>query len=179
MRDPEVKKKGFAAEAYQKLASLGRVTGALTFLFGIVYGLEQYVEKQHEGRINQTLDLFKQFDNPPFSAYRINLTKAYLAHGQDIADASLKGPDALETTIQNIVDKAGIETDLLMTIYFFDALYTCVEKNLCDRDMTQRLFSPRARELILIYFQYIEERRKAGADFGIGLQLVAQMKPPS
>lgn len=173
-----MKKTSIGSELYRWLAGLGKVAGALTFLFGIPYGVSQYLARQQDARISQTLELFKEFNTAPFSSYRTNITKAVIGNNAVIADASLKGPDALQSAILNIVDKAGIETDLVMTMDFFDALYTCIDQNLCDPDMSQRLFSPRARELFKTFYQYIEQRRNsAGADYGIGLQLVAQMKP--
>jgi hypothetical protein len=164
---------------YKRLLQLGKVAGALTFLFGIPYGIEQYVEKQYEGRVAETLELFKQFSGTPLSTYREDITKAIVANNAAINAAAKLGADQLRDAVLDVVQKSQIETDLLMTMDFFDAVATCVERNLCDRDTAQRLFSPRARDLLNVFYQYMQVRRttSAGPDFGIGLEFMARMKP--
>ena len=173
-----MKRIGIVPETYRILLQLGKIVGALTFLFGIPYGVEQYLEKQYEGRVSETLEFYKQFNNPPVSTYRENITKALVANDAAIVAASAKGADALGDVVMNMVDQRGIETDLLMTMDFFDGLVTCVEKTLCDRETAQSLFSPRARDLFVNFYQYIEQRRttSAGPNFAMGLQVTAQKK---
>jgi hypothetical protein len=170
---------GLIAIVYKRLLQLGKVAGALTFLFGIPYGIEQYLEKQHDGRVSETLALYNQFNGAPFSTYRENITKAIVGNDAAITKAAGQDADHLSDVVIDMVKKTGIEADLLMTMDFFDAVATCVEKSLCDRDTAQRLFSPRARDLLVIFYQYMQVRRvaSAGPDFGIGLEVMARMKP--
>ena len=170
---------GLTAVTYKRLLQLGKVAGALTFLFGIPYGVEQYWEKQYQGRISETLTLYSQFSNAPVATYRENITKVLATNADAMAVAAKQGPDQLGAMVTAMVKKSGIEADLWMSMDFFDAVVTCVERDLCDRDTAQRLFSPRAHELFVEFYQYIQDLRikSAGPTFGIGLEVMARMKP--
>lgn len=166
------------ATVYKRLLQIGKVAGTLTFLFGIPYGIFQYIEAKDDGRIKQTLELFKHFNSSPYTDYRRNVLNALAENKSKIADAA-KNPQALRDVVLGVVDAKKIETDLLLLMDFFDGVAVCVVTELCDADTTEKLFSGRAREIYVNFLDYIDVHRQtiAGAKFGIGLQTIAQTRP--
>lgn len=166
------------ANIYKRLLQIGKVAGSLTFLFGIPYGIIQYTEAKQDHRVSQTIDLFKQFNSTPFTIYREHVLGALSEYKTQIAAAARNEDDLKKVTLV-MIDKRAIETDLLLLMDFFDGVTVCVITELCDADTTEKLFSGRARELYINFFNYIDLQRNtiAGAKFGIGLETVALAKP--
>lgn len=162
------------ALAYKRLLQLGKVAGALTFLFGIPYGTFQYVQAKHVQRVAQSLQLFKDFNSSPFTKYRENINSAVALNKSQLAAAATDEKE-LQKTVLSMIEKQKIEIDLLMMMDFFDGVTVCVIDNLCDADTTERLFGQRARELYINFYQYIDLQRKtiATAEFGLGLETIA------
>ncbi len=163
------------AIAYKRLLQIGKVAGAITFLAGIPYGAYQYIEAKQDHRVAQSLEMFKQFNSSPISTYREHVLKAVSEYKQQMAEAA-KDPKELEKLVIGMIAKKDIETDILLLMDFFDGVSACVVNNLCDADTTQKLFSARARELYLNFFQYIALHRStiATVDFGLGLETIAR-----
>jgi hypothetical protein len=44
---------------YKRLIQIGKVTGAVSFLFAAPYALAQYIESREAARVEQTIALFK------------------------------------------------------------------------------------------------------------------------
>lgn len=162
------------ALAYKRLLQLGKVAGALTFLFGIPYGAYQYLQAKHDQRVAQSLQLFKDFNSSPFTQYRERLITAVALYKSQLA-AAAKDEKELRNTVLSMIEKQKIEIDLLMMMDFFDGVTVCVVDNLCDADTTERLFGQRARELYINFYQYIDWQRNtiATAEFGLGLETIA------
>lgn len=160
---------------YDNFIRIGKIAGAITLLFGVPYGVYEYLENQHAKRIEHTLDFYRMFNSSPFSGYREKISHV-LIDNKDYIEAASKSEKELEEAIVNILDKSGTEKDLLLLMDFYDGLLVCILKNLCDPDTTVRLFSNRALEVYMNFYQYIHRLRATSAsrEFGVGLETIAK-----
>jgi hypothetical protein len=159
------------------LVSAGKIAGGATFIFGIFYGCYQYFESRHERRVDETLALYRQFNNTPVVTYREKIYQALANNQDEIAKAAESEAD-LERTILQVVKKGEIANQLIMIMDFFDGLVFCVSRHICDPETALDLFYGRSRELYTTFYQYIQFQRRATSshDFALGLQTFAEMK---
>jgi hypothetical protein len=162
------------AKIYKRLLQIGKVAGTLTFLLGIPYGIWQYIEAKHDKRIEQSLRLFEKFNSSPFTDYRIKINEAVATNRAKLVDAVMD-PKIYETTVLELVEQNGIESSLWLVLDFFDGVTICVTSKICDAQTVGQLFTERAKELFLTFYQYILARRNssASATFGYGLEFIA------
>jgi hypothetical protein len=166
-------------KAYAALKEIGKVAGALTFLFGIVYGIYQFFETQKQNEIAQTLAFYKEFNSAPISTYREAIFGAVAKHQNEIAAAAVD-ETKLADTMNKIIAQEALANQLMLTMDFFDGLVFCVTKKICDSETAVNLFHDRAREIYTTFYQYIVAQRAAWAsnNFGLGLQTFAELNPP-
>lgn len=164
---------------YAVLKEIGKVAGALTFLFGIVYGIYQFFETQKQNQIAQTLTFYKEFNSAPVSTYREAIFGAVAKHQSEIAAAAVDEAK-LADTMNKIIAEEALANQLMLTMDFFDGLVFCVTKKICDSETAVNLFHDRANEIYTTFYQYIVAQRAAWAssNFGLGLQTFAELKPP-
>jgi hypothetical protein len=159
---------------YKRLLQLGKVTGAVTFLFGIPYALVQYWDNQHDKRVEQSLRQFDRFNSSPFTTYREKISKVMTLKKTEIR-AAAKDVTKLKATVVAIVEgNDGIETELWLIMDFFDGVAVCIVENLCDAQTAHQLLSARAQDLYETFYQYIEVQRiGSSSKFGLGLETIA------
>jgi hypothetical protein len=160
---------------YRFLIRAGKIAGGATFIFGIIYGAFQYYEAKQDRRIEQTLSWYRQFNSPPVSKYRENISRAVAKH-QDAIRAAARDETQLSEAVLATIRGEDIEHDIMLLLDFFDGLIYCVTSELCDRQTSVSLFYPRARELYITFYQYIALRRKAAKTFGNGLEQFATIQ---
>lgn len=165
---------------YDRFIRIGKVAGAITLLFGVPYGIFEYIENQHAKRIEHTLEFYRTFNTSPFSGYRERITDV-LINNKDYIEAASKNEKELEEAIVNILEKSGSEKDLFLLLDFYDGLLVCILKTLCDPDTTERLFANRALEVYMNFYQYIQRLRATSASrgFGVGLETIAKTRRAS
>jgi hypothetical protein len=160
---------------YKRCLELGKLAGALAVIFGLPYGIWQYQENKQDKRVEQTLALFRQYNSSPFITYRERISNAVMKSKKEILEAA-KDENRLKIVIYEVLTKENIEMDTWLILDFFDAVSVCVKNNLCDPDVTHDLFSCRAQDVFLTFYQYIEEQRAASANFGAGLEAIARAR---
>ena len=165
------------ATVYKRLIQIGKISGAITFLFAAPYALNQYIETRNASRVEQTLKLFNQYNSSPFTTYREKITKALVRNKTKILTAAKDQNDLVIAQLQIIKDE-DIETELLFIFDFFDAVTVCVVGKICDNDTAVKLFRPRALDIYLNFYQYMMLQRATVAtkDFGIGVEAVAKSR---
>lgn len=168
------------ATLYKRLIQIGKVAGAISFLFAAPYALIQYIQARDAARVDQTLSLFKMYNSVPFSAYREKITKS-LAKNKDKIDETAKNVAEFKAFQVEMLKQDDIETELLLLLDFFDGVAVCVTSELCDNDTAIKLFKPRASDLYVNYYQYISEQRGASTkrSFGVGLEAIAKSRLPN
>lgn len=174
-------KPGWSRQAYGLLLNVAKLAGVLSLAYGVGFGIFQYFEAKKEKRIEQSLALFRQFNNPPFTDYRKNISVTVIGNSAQLIEAA-SDEKKLGEAIATMVRQGKIETDLSLVMDFFDGVVYCAAKNICDADISYDLFYARAKEIYLSFYQYIQAQRSsfAGNEFGAGLETLVTIKktPP-
>ena len=162
-------------KTYEFLLNTAKVAGVLSLIYGVGFGIFQYYESKTEKRVAESLSLFRQFNNAPFTGYRQRINIALIDNRTEIANAATDEKQ-LAATIGNVVRKEKLEPDLAFVFNFFDTVVYCAAKNICDPDVTFDLFYPSARELYIPFYQYIQAQQNSFNDFGLGIQTLIKLK---
>jgi hypothetical protein len=162
-------------QVYKRLLQIGKVTGAVTFLFAVPLGVWQYVERKQETRVEQSLRFFDKFNSTPFTTYREEINKAIVANADGIREAARDSKE-LERFVVAMMRKNGdLEPHLWLVMDFFDALAICVIKHLCDAVTVDHLFAERANDYYILFYQYIllQRNNSTSPKFAVGLETIA------
>ena len=162
-------------KTYDFLVDAAKVAGVISLIYGVAFGVFQFYETKKEKRIEELLQLFRQFNNPPFTDYRRHINIAIIDNRQEIANAAADEKQ-LTAAIISMVQKAKLETDLAFVFNFFDTVVYCAAKNICDLDIVLDLFYPSARELYVPFYQYIQAQQNTFNDFGVGVETLVRLK---
>jgi hypothetical protein len=165
----------FGEKTYDFLLNTAKVAGVLSLIYGVGFGIFQYYESKAEKRVAESLSLFRQFNNAPFTGYRQRINIALIDNRTEIANAATDEKQ-LAAAIGNVVRKEKLEPDLAFVFNFFDTVVYCAAKNICDPDVTFDLFYPNARELYIPFYQYIRAQQNSFNDFGLGIQTLIKLK---
>src|SRR5712692_10005575 len=133
---------------YKRLIQIGKISGAISFLFAAPYALIQYWQAQKNARIEQTLNMYKLYNAGPFTDYRGKITKA-LVKNRDKLNQAAVNEISLTAAQTDVVRKENIEMELLLVMDFFDGLAVCVKGQVCDDETAIKLFKPRAYDVYL------------------------------
>ena len=162
-------------KSYDFGVGLVKGVGVASVIYGVVFGIFQYYESKKEKRIEESLALFRQFNNAPFTDYRKHLNIA-LVENRERLDEAASDEKLLTDTIIDVVQTDKLETDLAFVLNFFDTVVYCAARNICDPDIILDLFYPSARELYVPFYQYIQARQNPFNDFGAGVLTLVSLK---
>ena len=166
------------APVYKWLLRVGKVAGAISFLFAVPYGVFEYWRHGQEQRVEKTLKFYKQFNSAPFITYRENVFKSLAKYKDKINSAAAKDEIALGAVMSELVNQGDLEKDIYLIMDFFDGLLICITEEICDGKTALSLFSPRAKELRINLYQYIQAQRLSTTtkNFGLGMEAIATTK---
>ncbi|MGE0742568.1 MAG: hypothetical protein AB7O98_14605 [Hyphomonadaceae bacterium] len=144
------------------LAGWSAIIGTWVSIFGAAAGgfmalqtYEEQVQKMEDARVVQTFSLYEMFN----SGERLQARAALFAHTKDGAPLDAN--------------------QLYVMLDFFDALQICVERGLCNEELSVRLFQSYA-----VPFwdgmgaQIVASRTESDPSFGAGLQWMASLPVP-
>ncbi len=162
-------------KTYDFLLNTAKVAGVLSLAYGVGFGVFQYHESKREKRIEETLSLFRQFNNPPYTEYRKRVDIALAANAAEIANAA--GDEAqLAMAIKKVMQKEQAEPDLAFIFNFFDTVVYCAAKNICDPDITFDLFHASAHRRYAQFYQYIHAQRNSYNEYGAGAETLVKLE---
>jgi hypothetical protein len=163
--------------SYNALTRIGKVAAALSLVYGIAYGWFQFIQAKKDRRVEQSLTMFRQFHNSPFTGYREKINNALIKHKQRIIEAAAS-EEALEKKITEVILQEAIATDLDLIMDFYDGVAFCAAREICDADVTFNLFHGRAKEFYTNFYQYIMLQRQSfgGNEFGVGVETLVRLR---
>lgn len=169
------KRRRWLRKSYDFGVGLVKGIGVASVIYGVAFGIFQYHEAKKEKRIEESLALFRQFNNTPFTDYRKRLNIALVENRKRLDDAA-SDEKQLTDAIITVVQADKLETDLAFVLNFFDTAVYCAARNICDPDIILDLFYPSARELYQPFYQYIQARQNAFNDYGAGVETLVRFK---
>lgn len=143
--------------------SLDAVLSVMTFavlLIGGVFSGYQYLESVKRARIERTHDFLKRADNLTHAnAVKVlnTIGRAAQAEIEKIPGASQR--DAFLRFYKSRHQDDNVRDAFNVRLSFLSEIAVCVDANLCERQLTRRLFESEARELYLewtVFFCYGE-----------------------
>ncbi len=166
---------------YQRWAGFVNVASNIVVLGGVVFSIYQFLAYQHEERVKFTFQFVEKFDDERFLDARRTVSQALQSYEQKIArlnqarmsadaEKKLRGRLA-QFLVNDSNDNKGIVRELNLLIGFFNGLQICIEKNLCDRPVAIAFFNSHADSIWANFGPYVEQRRKAVKNYGLGLEL--------
>ncbi len=165
----------FGKKSHDLLLNVAKVAGAISLIYGVGFGIFQYYESKNEKRIEESLALFRQFNNAPYTDYRKHINILAIDNRKEIEDAA-GDEKQLTEVITNIVRREKLEAELAFVLNFYDTVVYCAAKNICDPGIILDLFYPSARELYLPFYQYIQAQQTSFNDFGLGIATLIKLK---
>lgn len=153
----------------------------IVVLVGVVFSIYQFLSYQHDERVKYTFQFVEKFDDDRFIEARRTVSEALRSYEQKIsrlnevrmnASAETKLRDRLAQFLVNDTNNNnGIARELSLLIGFFNGLQICIEENLCDKPVAHAFFRSQADSIWINFRPYIEGRRKAVQNYGLGLEL--------
>lgn len=141
----------------------------LGILSAAIFTLFQYFGHINENRVQQTLELYKEFSSEPLISARNGLLKEVEEHQNFLKYIPNERPSESEANqlkmkwAKYIVNRIDSNVALMVQVNnmfdFFDALQICVENNICDKKSAQDLLGISAKELTGNFCPYIAYMR--------------------
>jgi len=151
---------------------------------GAVFSAVQFLQARDEKRIERTLDLVSLSEQTEFQAAQ-TAVKRRLAN-LNRQSAELITPQTSQDEIAIIMSSIGnqamteqggtmplddFQEQFDRVIYFLSRIASCVEGNLCDRDVADEFFLDYARSFWSYFSDWIEKERKRGSpNMAIGIE---------
>ncbi len=165
-------------KTYDFLLNTAKLAGVLSLAYGVGFGVFQYYESKQEKRVEETLSLFRQFNNPPYTEYRKHVDIALEANAAELANAA--GDEAqLAAAFKRVMQKEQAESDIAFIFNFFDTVVYCASKNICDPDITFDLFHASAHRRFAQFYQYIQAQRSSDNEYGAGAETLVKLESAS
>lgn len=138
------------------LATWVSIAGALGGGYLALQTYNEEVAKMEDARVVQTFALFEMFNS-----------SETLQSRQRVLDAANGRAPSYEGR------------DMWLTLDFYDALQVCIERNLCDQDLSVRLFQPYAVPIWQgLGDEIVGGRTESDPNMGAGLQWLASLPRP-
>lgn len=147
----------------------------LGVLVGAAFGVWQYLEAKQQSRVARTSEYIDRFEDGQAGSSARRINAALRPYQDQFASLSTGGFSVEDRTevVLTIVEEANggaLADDLDAFIDFYEGLDTCVQSSLCDAQVADRYFSPRAKEFWANFEPYITYRRANNPSFARGLE---------
>ncbi|WP_422012696.1 hypothetical protein [Roseateles sp.] len=163
------------------LEKLKAITDIATAWIGVVaitagggFAVYQYLEKQKEDRVKETLLFLDRYNKTPTLEARLALDVGWEPY-LDAQIKLLKAPDfsvaAYRGFMLAAIKEAKLAGSIDVMLDFYEALQICVEKKLCDGDVAVSFFVVDACATYSQNFSKIELERQRRNEPAYGLKL--------
>lgn len=142
------------------ITSIVTVVGAIVAAW---WALHEYADKQEQERVQTTLNYRKEFDSEPIISDRRKILDVWLPRENEETDI-LKSKSIAEFNdfVIKIIESSKLAQPIETVTGFFEVIYICVKRNLCDRETALDLFGSEAEAYYhqhIPYFNMLRERR--------------------
>ena len=150
------------------ISNIFQSLAAVVTIFGIVFVGLEYNRQQQTSREEKAFELYQQFNEGKFIENRNNLKKAYYEKREDNPNLQETTQDYI-TTMKSVWQEQYVATISIKD--FFEQVATCVEKDLCDEEVTRALFGKEAQDFFETHYDFFCLERKEHKDENMGLIL--------
>ncbi|KUM23664.1 hypothetical protein AU467_32965 [Mesorhizobium loti] len=140
---------------------------SLGWLIGILYGLWQYVESVDRGRVDKTLEFYKEYREKEVD--RDNAESFYIRKNEDIIKQGAKTESDTGKNIYRLIFQDGeknkeILDTILSSAYFYNSVSACAANNVCDQGLSCRLFARSMHNYYSNFGGFFDEYKKEWFD---------------
>ena len=145
-------------------------------VFGAIFSVVQYLQQRTEGRVNRTLELVEMWDREEYQQAQKALKHRLAAANEQNQSVLGANPSDSERRIYRsrlgkllltpeggTMPVAEFQDHFDKIVYFLNRLGSCVENNLCDRDVANDYFLDYARSFWSYFSGYAGDVRTSGS----------------
>ena len=148
----------------------------ILLISGTLFSVYQYLMARQEMRVERTLQLVELWERSEYQEAQKSLKTRLAGLNEKYSGLLGKGPTPAELAVY--YEKVGIEAmhsdggvvplpefqdQFDRLVYFLNRVSSCVEGNLCDRDIANDYFQDYAASFWRYFRGYVEKQRKGGA----------------
>lgn len=165
------------AKTFSDIASVW--IGLLAAIVAGVFALVQYFQKEQDDRVKTSLAFLQRYGEAEVGASRTALRKAWRSHRLDLEallDQPKLAPDEYAAFVLAVIEKEALQEPVSHLIDFFDSLYVCQERAICDAQTSTALLGRDAHAFFTLHYPFIDRERKSGSnpEFARSLELFAK-----
>lgn len=164
------------------LGGLGDLVSKAALIAGGVFAAAQFMETQKDARIGRTMEYILRFEDGRVGESRRAINAALRPYAPQFV--SLEAEGGVDAETRKRIVSTLLEADPTLPDHidvltdFYEGLWTCVDAEVCARDVAFAYFSPaEAPELRDNFETYIHERRRNNPRYAAGLDQFAKPSP--
>lgn len=139
------------------------------------FGVYQYLDSKQVQRIDRTQKLMEEYSSDGLQADRRKIERTLRAHlpaierlrALPLSDraAAAANSDIVLFLVRESNAGSGLSAEIDSVFAFFDRVVTCVENELCEKEVAKAYFLNEDKWLFHDFQPYVEERRKNNPGF--------------
>jgi hypothetical protein len=146
--------------------------GRLTIVLGFLYAVFQYEQAKIDNQVKQTLSFYDKFNSAPFTEYRSEVSSQLNSRSKQLEERANDNAK-FSSYVIGFAEEPKFSKPFNMLLDFFDGVSICLRKELCDPDVVDDLFKPRAQEIYHVFAAYFDAVQKKNPVYASGLISVA------
>ncbi|MEP7239245.1 MAG: hypothetical protein ABI697_00020 [Devosia sp.] len=143
-------------------------------ILALTFGLFEYDRQKADGRVNQSLELVKEWDSSGTQGAYTRINDAIwpllqqATHDQGGTDIDAATREVIYANIGETITgrddqfSSDADHDVDKVFQFFDRAATCADQGLCDYDVLKTFFGAESQSFWLYFSRYAERRQQDG-----------------
>lgn len=148
---------------------------------GGLFALLEYLEYRQEGRVRQSLELVKQFNDERLAAQKAKTDDAW-DHSQPQLVALFardRSAAAYAQFVMTLVEEKALRHAISLQFDFYEQTVTCVNAKLCDQSTLDDYFLHSGKRFFNKFYPYICAQRRRWNDPSLWRKVQAYYNPGS
>ena len=154
-------------------AAVATVVGLIVAVVALLVAYSEFRDNQRAGRVSATLAYVARYKTEPLlSAARGLDVRTGSAEGQNLRQ---RCSDRSVCDTLTFIRENGLQDGMMLLIDFFDEVYVCSARNICDLNLVVVLMGPDIQTIYGWGSLFIADTRKGhryGAQFGCGVEAI-------
>lgn len=150
-----------------KLDAIKSWLGVITIVLGGCYTVLEYVEHKQSVKVQRSLSYVEKYRSSNTAEAKLSLNQLLIDNNEQLNNLLLKKyensvdlAEAYNLFVLDIVKPSLIQRNIEILFSFYEEVAICVERGLCDNEITQSFLSNDAKTMFNSYYPYICRLRK-------------------
>ena len=138
------------------------VTGALVAAW---WAVTEYWDREQQERVKTTLDYRQQYNKEPVLSAKTKVDAAWLAtEGEAEELLRARNHEGWENLVFKVIESNRLAAQIETIAGFYDDLYVCIQRKLCDRPTALDMFGRDAEAFADLHYRYFLVKRQERQD---------------